>query len=64
MNRIEEAWQRGIWMLRLPLRVGSEAILQLPRNLAPEEWDQLMRLLDVMKPGLVREPEVDGGETP
>lgn len=52
MSEREYAWT-------LPLGQGDLALLTLPdRLLSSRQWDQMMRLLDVMKPGLVRSKPV------
>lgn len=54
----------GRWT-RIPL-IGdvSGIVLLLPdKRLSLENWDQFMRSLEVMKPGLVDDPPAEGDET-
>jgi hypothetical protein len=40
---------------RVPLGAGRAAFLRLPSPFTEKDWDQMIRVLDAMKPGLVEE---------
>ncbi len=50
-----ERWQK----LRIPIRPEVDAILYLLLPMTQEDWDQLMAVLDAMKPGIVRSSAQD-----
>ncbi len=40
----------------LPLTVEKWAYLEIERPVTPHEWDRLLHLLEVLKPGFVQNP--------
>lgn len=49
----QQVGQAGIRNITLPLTSSSEATLYAQFPLTEEEWDQMLKVLEVMKPGLV-----------
>ena len=43
----------------IPLRPEPWAMLEVDTPMSPEQWEQLMAILQVMRPGLVQEPEAE-----
>lgn len=43
--------------IQLPISAGEWARLEAPFPLTPAKWDQMLAVLEVMKPALVAEPE-------
>jgi hypothetical protein len=41
--------------LAIPLEPGAHATVTFPRPMTEERWEQFMHVLEVMKPGIVRE---------
>ena len=41
-------------IIQLPLLDGQWASLQIPVPMSDDDWDQMHKVLDAMKPGLVR----------
>jgi hypothetical protein len=41
----------------IPISSGRLAFIDMPRPMTVAEWDQLLRVLDAMRPGLVAEAD-------
>ena len=55
----------GLRVLALPISRRQEAILHVPSNLDESGWDQMLAVLNAMKPGILSdddEPDDDDGE--
>ena len=48
----------------LPLSRRRSARIQVPRDIDDAGWDQMMAVMDAMKPGIIAGGEPDDGENP
>jgi len=46
--------------LIIPIRPHVTAEMDIPRPMASADWDQMMAVLETMKPGIVKDPERAG----
>lgn len=46
--------------LSIPIRPHVAAEMNLPRPMTSADWDQMMAVLETMKPGIVKDDECPG----